>query len=360
MLNKSKLQKLLRLLFAAVLAAPLFSLAFISSPANAYKCLGETAGTRHVYEDGACYLPAGALDGDEGTSDDEGSQNEDDDSSQATRVDGELPVHNDGSPIDEWECPNGDTYVASSHSCQTCNAFGGECESNPDVSPVPAGADETIDPEDPDGDGIPGRSDEEFNSALDDSTGGEGECAGEKTDFFACGADGSDAIVSIVKFFIIIMTVGVGFVAVGGLVYGGVLYAAAQDNEEQVRRSIKIMRNVVIGVVLYVFMAAIINYIVPGGVFEFPEEECVPAEIEESGDGDETVDENGGSGNEDETDNQNEDEDQNNNNSDAGDEENQDENDDSKPPICDPESDTESGSEEEDEDGGNWLSNLFG
>ena len=65
-----------------------------------------------------------------------------------------------------------------------------------------------------------------------------------------------------------IMSVGVGILAVGGLVWGGILYASAADRADQVKQAITIITNVVIGLLLFVFLAAIVNFLVPGGVFQ--------------------------------------------------------------------------------------------
>lgn len=64
-----------------------------------------------------------------------------------------------------------------------------------------------------------------------------------------------------------IMTAGVGVLAVGGLVYGAVLYVSAADSAEQVKKARTIIVNVVIGIVAYGLMYAILNFIIPGGLF---------------------------------------------------------------------------------------------
>lgn len=101
-------------------------------------------------------------------------------------------------------------------------------------------------------------------------TGGQGECAGVKTDYFACEGDGAEAIAGLMTQIMMIMTIGVGIIATGGLVYAGVLYASAQDNQEQLKKSRGVVRNVVVGLLLYVFMIAIVDWLVPGGIFETP------------------------------------------------------------------------------------------
>ena len=82
-----------------------------------------------------------------------------------------------------------------------------------------------------------------------------------------CKDGGASAIGGVMKFVILLLTAGIGVVAVGGIVYGAILYTSARDNAGQVNQAITIIRNVVIGLLLYIFMISILNWLVPGGVF---------------------------------------------------------------------------------------------
>lgn len=64
-----------------------------------------------------------------------------------------------------------------------------------------------------------------------------------------------------------ILTAGVGVVAVGAIAYAGFLYTTAQSNAEQTKKALEMIRNTAIGLLLFAFMFAIINFLVPGGVF---------------------------------------------------------------------------------------------
>jgi hypothetical protein len=64
-----------------------------------------------------------------------------------------------------------------------------------------------------------------------------------------------------------ILTAGVGIAAVGGIVYGSILYTSAGDSTEQTKKAIEIIRNVVIGLVAYGMMFIGLNFLIPGGVF---------------------------------------------------------------------------------------------
>ena len=72
---------------------------------------------------------------------------------------------------------------------------------------------------------------------------------------------------SILLTVINIMTVGVGVLALAGIVYGGILYTSSGGSPEQVKKARAIFTNVVIGVIAFGGMYALLNFIVPGGIF---------------------------------------------------------------------------------------------
>ncbi len=59
----------------------------------------------------------------------------------------------------------------------------------------------------------------------------------------------------------------IGVLAVIMFIAAGVVYASAGDSSDKVRQAKTMMTNTVIGIALYVFLVAIINFLVPGGVF---------------------------------------------------------------------------------------------
>lgn len=71
----------------------------------------------------------------------------------------------------------------------------------------------------------------------------------------------------ILIFILQIMTAGVGILAVGGIVFGAVLYTTAGDKPEQTKKAIGIITNVVIGIVAYGLMYLVLNFLIPGGIF---------------------------------------------------------------------------------------------
>lgn len=97
-------------------------------------------------------------------------------------------------------------------------------------------------------------------------------CGGVDTAVVTCNASGSggtsqNGVWAMLILIINILTAGVGIVAVGGIVYGAVLYTTAEDKADQVKKATDIITNVVIGLVAFALMWAGLNFIVPGGVF---------------------------------------------------------------------------------------------
>ena len=64
-----------------------------------------------------------------------------------------------------------------------------------------------------------------------------------------------------------ILVAGVGVVALAGILYGAILYTTAGGSSEQVKKAMGIFQNVVIGVVAFAGMWVLLNFLVPGGVF---------------------------------------------------------------------------------------------
>lgn len=100
------------------------------------------------------------------------------------------------------------------------------------------------------------------------------DCAGVATffDFGCTGTDvkkGGDAnpIVATMLTALSWFTGLVALATVGGIVYGGILYASAQDNAGQTQKGIMYVVNSSMGLILWMSAYALINFIVPGGLF---------------------------------------------------------------------------------------------
>jgi hypothetical protein len=65
-----------------------------------------------------------------------------------------------------------------------------------------------------------------------------------------------------------ILTACVGVAAVGGIIYGSILYTSSGGNSDNTKKARTIIFNVAIGLVVYALMFAFLQYIIPGGVFQ--------------------------------------------------------------------------------------------
>lgn len=95
---------------------------------------------------------------------------------------------------------------------------------------------------------------------------------GVVTSIIKCDSNGSgkvedSCVWSLLHTAINIMTAGIGLLAVAGIVYASILYTSSGSSPDQAKQAIKIIQNVVIGLVAYLFMYSFLNYIIPGGVF---------------------------------------------------------------------------------------------
>lgn len=101
---------------------------------------------------------------------------------------------------------------------------------------------------------------------------GQSCCGGVPTSVISCGQTGkgdieNTGIWGILLLAINILTAGIGIAAVGGIVYGSILYASAGGSPEGVKKAKSIILNVVIGLVAYALMYSFLNFIIPGGLF---------------------------------------------------------------------------------------------
>lgn len=94
----------------------------------------------------------------------------------------------------------------------------------------------------------------------------EGNCA--KTAFEWCGRTEGVGIQCLFRDILTFLSVVVGIAVVVGVVIGGITYSTSQGNPAQVQKGITIITNAVIGLVLYLLLWAIIQWLIPGGVFE--------------------------------------------------------------------------------------------
>ncbi len=74
-------------------------------------------------------------------------------------------------------------------------------------------------------------------------------------------------IYAMAKTFMQFLSALVGIAVTGGIIWGGIMYSTAQGNPAQSQKAIMIITNAVLGLILYILMFAIINFLVPGGLF---------------------------------------------------------------------------------------------
>lgn len=84
---------------------------------------------------------------------------------------------------------------------------------------------------------------------------------GVSTNIIRCGS-----IPSVVNTIINFLAIGVGIAVVGGIVWGALLYTTSNGDSGKAQQGITVIVNAVIGLLVFIFMYAIINFIVPGGV----------------------------------------------------------------------------------------------
>lgn len=92
-------------------------------------------------------------------------------------------------------------------------------------------------------------------------------CGDIETSVIKCDDTGGNSVVSAVLQLVNFLAVGVGIAVVGGIVWGGMLYASSNGDSSKAKQGITTIVNAVLGLLLFIFMYALINFIVPGGLF---------------------------------------------------------------------------------------------
>ncbi len=72
-----------------------------------------------------------------------------------------------------------------------------------------------------------------------------------------------DLIYAIIRF----MSVGIGLLVVASIVYAGIQYSASEGKPDAAQQAKNRVRNSIIGLIVYIFAFALIQYLVPGGLF---------------------------------------------------------------------------------------------
>ena len=99
------------------------------------------------------------------------------------------------------------------------------------------------------------------------------KCGNLETSIIDCGSgvnnkdNQTSGVWALLLIGINILTALIGIAAVGGIIYGAILYTTSAGESGKVEKAIEVFRNVVIGVVAYALMYVGLNFIIPGGVF---------------------------------------------------------------------------------------------
>jgi hypothetical protein len=91
-------------------------------------------------------------------------------------------------------------------------------------------------------------------------------CSNVKTTLVDCEDGTGGPIVRMLVQLINFLAVGVGIAVAGGITWGGFVYSQANGNSSKTQEGVHIITNSVIGLLLFIFMYAIINWLVPGGL----------------------------------------------------------------------------------------------
>lgn len=71
-------------------------------------------------------------------------------------------------------------------------------------------------------------------------------------------------VVDVINF----MSFGVGIIVVGMIIVGGIQYTTSGGVPQKIEAARKRITNAVIALVLYIFMFAILQWLIPGGLFD--------------------------------------------------------------------------------------------
>ena len=103
-------------------------------------------------------------------------------------------------------------------------------------------------------------------------------CNGVTTSIdFGCDKYQTDSISAIIMYVIGFMAIGVGIAVVAGIVWGGVTYARSDGDSSTAKQGMDTIRNAIIGLVLFIFMYAAADFLIPGGAFNLNEKLATPA-----------------------------------------------------------------------------------
>lgn len=102
---------------------------------------------------------------------------------------------------------------------------------------------------------------QEVTIGVDDGNGGITHCIPKNSTGL-----NDNPIVVFLKAVLQFFAVGVGLLVTGGIITGGVIYMTARGNASQVETAQEVIRNSFIGLLLFLGLFAIVNFLIPGGI----------------------------------------------------------------------------------------------
>jgi Type IV secretion system pilin len=102
---------------------------------------------------------------------------------------------------------------------------------------------------------------------------GKGDNAVKTRINFGCLGDSAPGsrmspIEDLIYAFIRFLSYGVGIVLIGSMIWAGIQYSTSEGNPEATQSAKNRIRDTVIGLFIYLFAFALVQYLVPGGLFK--------------------------------------------------------------------------------------------
>ena len=107
-----------------------------------------------------------------------------------------------------------------------------------------------------------------YHGGVKDSAGTGPTCKTSILPSTLCdGNSNSGGVWGILLFVLNVLTAGVGIAAVGGFVMVAIMYTTGGDSPERIKKAKDMIVNIVIGLIAFGLMYALLQFIIPGGVF---------------------------------------------------------------------------------------------
>ena len=82
-----------------------------------------------------------------------------------------------------------------------------------------------------------------------------------------CKRQNKNPIIDLAYALIRFLSVGVGIVVVASVVFAGIMYTTSEGNPEKTAQAKSRIQTSIMALILYLFIFAIVQYLVPGGLF---------------------------------------------------------------------------------------------